>query len=78
MSVSSETCESVPADKKVMFYLVEKVSFYTTVVSYGQCFDSMEYIGDCLDTDYRLVSRSVNKLIEHEVVLGKLVSSTKG
>ena len=78
MNVSSETCESVSVDKKVMLYLVEKVSFHMTIVSYGQCFDSMKYIGDCLNTDYRLVSRSVIKLIEHEVVLGKLASRAKG
>lgn len=74
--VTGESVELSQVDKTVLFYLVDKLSFYITKEK--PMTESMAYIGNELCLNDRTVGRSVKKLIEHGVVTATKQSAALG
>lgn len=70
------TIELTPADKSVIYYMIEKVGFHNS--GDRQMFESMTTIAYELGMSDRTVSRSVKKLIDAKVLIAHVPSKGKG
>lgn len=74
--VTGELVELSQADKTVLFYMVDKISYYT---SEGRVMnESLPYIANELCLNDRTVSRCVQKLVKHHVLIASVVSKATG